>query len=88
MPKEITAYQADDGSIHATACAAATCDLEAIVKASELSENGPYAKKLVEWLTSQAPAVIAVLTAYRDACPIESEGSVASESLERTRDGD
>lgn len=85
MPQEITAYRANDGSIHETACAAATSDLEGIVQASPLSENQPYAKKLVEWLCKEAPAVIDVLTAYRDACPKPPEDSACAEEPEGTR---
>lgn len=85
MPKEITAYQANDGSIHDTACKAATRDLEGIVKASPLAENGPYATKLVEWLCREAPAVIDVLTAYRDACPKAAEDQPCSEEPEGTQ---
>lgn len=86
MPQEITAYRAKDGSIHETACLAATRDLEALVAASPLAENTPYAKKLVDWLTSQAPAILEVLGEYAAACPIPSEGEAPQESSEGTRD--
>lgn len=69
MPKKITAYQAADGSIHEDECGAAKRDLEAIVQASPMAENAPYAKMLVEWLTDRADVVLKVLAAYHEACP-------------------
>jgi hypothetical protein len=85
MPKEITAYQAKDSSIHDTPCKAATRDVEMCVQASPLNDNQPYAKKLVDWLTGNASELIDVLTEYRDACPQSAQGSSASDSLEGTQ---
>jgi hypothetical protein len=73
MPKEITAYQAKDGSLHDSACSAATRDVELMVQSSPLAENQPFAKELVSWLCKEASPLIDVLTDYHDACPVETE---------------
>ena len=86
MPQEITAYRANDGSIHETACLAATRDLEEMVNASPLAENGPYAKKLVDWLKSDAPAIRDALGAYADACPIPPKVEAPSVEPEGTQE--
>lgn len=85
MPKKITAYQADDGSIHDDECAAATRDVELMVAASPLAENQPYARKLVEWLTGNSEQIRAVLETHERACPQSVQQSDAPQSLERTR---
>lgn len=73
MPKQITAWQAKNGSIHGSACEAAACDLEAIVMASPMAENAPFARKLVDWLKGDAHAIAKVLAEYIGACPIAAE---------------
>lgn len=69
MAQKITAYQAEDGSIHADACAAATRDLEAVIAASPLAENGPFAKQLLAWMQERSAVILKVLGEYDAACP-------------------
>lgn len=69
MPKKITAYQADDGSIHDSECAAATRDVELMVQRSPLAENQPFARLLVEWMTNNADEITDKLAAHGRACP-------------------
>lgn len=85
MPKEVTAYQADDGSLHTSECAAATVNVELLVKASPLAENQPYAKKLVEWLTGNPRAIREVLEAHERACPRAAVEGTRDEAPEGTR---
>jgi hypothetical protein len=69
MPKKITAYQAEDGSIHDSECAAATRDVEIMVAASPLAENAPFARTLVEWLCANPETIRKTLEAHERACP-------------------
>jgi hypothetical protein len=69
MPKKITAYQAEDGSIHDSECAAATRDVELMVQASPLAENAPFARTLVDWLCANPELVRKTLEAHERACP-------------------
>lgn len=85
MPQKITAYQAADGSIHPDACAAAKCDLDAIVQASPLAENQPYAKLALEWLTDRADVILKVLGEYHTSCPKVVQAEAAPKTAERTR---
>lgn len=82
MPKKITAYQAEDGSIHDSECAAATRDVEIMVAASPLAENQPYAKMLVEWLTSNPAMIRKKLEAHESACPKDSVAAAPSKTGE------
>lgn len=86
MPKQITAYQASDGSIYDDECAAATRDVELLVQGSPLAENQPFAKKLVEWLTKNSRDIRAVLETHEQACPIAVAEIAPSKSLEGTRE--
>jgi hypothetical protein len=69
MPKKITAYQAEDGSIHDSECAAATRDVELMVQASPLAENAPFARTLVDWLCANPNLIREKLEAHERACP-------------------
>ena len=71
MATEVTAWEANDGSLHKTPCEAATRNVELLVQRSPLSENSPYAKKLVEWLTQNPRAIREVLQEHERACPRE-----------------
>lgn len=84
MPKEITAYQAEDGSLHTDACAAARKDIELLIAGSPLAENQPYAKSLCEWLTDDPRKIIDKLGEYLDACPNDAEERALPDSLEGT----
>lgn len=91
MATEVTAWRANDGTLHDSRCDAATNDLTAFVMASPMAENQPYARQLVEWLTKEAGQIVAILTEYREACPIPPQEGTPSESsegtLERTQEG-
>lgn len=69
MAKETKSWEANDGSLHKTACEAAKCDLELLVKASPCAENAPYAKILLEWLMRQSAEIVVALNEYDCACP-------------------
>lgn len=69
MATEVTAWKAEDGTLHDNECQAATRDVEIFVSKSPLAENQPFARKLVEWLTSEAPAIRKKLEAHERACP-------------------
>lgn len=68
MAKEVTSWQANDGSLHDNQCKAAVRDIELMVAASPLAENPPFAKKLSEWLASNSSVVRATLQAHAKAC--------------------
>ena len=82
MPQEVTAFKANDGSLHEDACAAATRDVELMVQRSPLAENTPYAKKLVDWLTQNSRDIRAVLETHERACPKNSEDEMPLEAGE------
>lgn len=82
MPIAVTAFKANDGSLHEDACTAATRDVELMVQRSPLSENQPYAKKLVEWLTQNSRDIRAVLETHERACPRNSEDTMPLEAGE------
>jgi hypothetical protein len=86
MPKQVNAYEADDGSLHTSECEAATVNVSLLVQRSPLAENQPYARKLVEWLTGNPQEIRAVLEAHERACPKVVEDVDASKRLERTRE--
>jgi hypothetical protein len=78
MPKEITAYQAADGTLHTNACAAATKDLELLIGQSPLAENQPYARKVLEWLTADPDTIMDKMKEFQIACPKEVTGEAPS----------
>jgi hypothetical protein len=69
MAKQITAWQAEDGSLHTSECDAATRNVTLLVERSPLAENAPYSRQLVEWLTENAPEIRRTLEAHERACP-------------------
>lgn len=69
MPLEVTAYRAEDGSLHTDACEAATKDLELLIAQSPLAENQPYCRKVLEWLISDSDTIMDKLKEYHVACP-------------------
>lgn len=79
MPKRVQAYQANDGTLFADECLAATRDVELLVGDSPLAENQPYARKVVEWLTANTRDIRKVLETFEGACPIAAV-EVASEN--------
>jgi hypothetical protein len=79
MATEVKAYRANDGTLHETECAAATRDVELLVKQSPLSENEPYARKVVEWLTSNAAeSIIEAIQQHARACSKDEPTAVES----------
>jgi hypothetical protein len=72
MPLEVTAFKAEDGSLHEDACSAATKDIELMIGRSPLAENQPYARRVLEWLTESSGDIVTALVAYRAACPKDS----------------
>jgi hypothetical protein len=85
MPQEVTAYRADDGTLHEDKCAAATRNVELLVKRSPLAENQPFARDLVAWLIANPKEIRDMLEAHETACPKVAEESTASEQPEGTR---
>lgn len=71
MASEVTAYRANDGSLHDTECEAAARDLQLIIAGSKCAENSPYAKTMLEWMIRNPREIADALTAYADACPQE-----------------
>ncbi len=69
MAKQVTSWQANDGTLHDSECAAATRDVELIVEQSPLKENTPFARTLVSWLTGNAELIRETLHAHEMACP-------------------
>jgi AraC-like DNA-binding protein len=69
MAKQVQSWEAEDGTLHKTECAAATRDVEMLVERSPLAENSPYAKKLTEWLCKHASEIRTKLEAHERACP-------------------
>jgi hypothetical protein len=85
MPRKIDAWQSEDGTIHDAECDAAHRDLELLVQASPLAENAPYARRLLEWLTSEPTAIRSKLEAFEAACPKGVAEGTRSGSSEGTR---
>lgn len=86
MPQEVTAFRADDNSLHDDECAAATRNVELLVQRSPLAENQPFARIAVDWLCANAEEIRDKLEAHARACPIGAEESDGSDSLEGTRE--
>ena len=82
MPTEVTAFKAKDGSLHEDACTAAFRDVELLVKASPLNENGPFAKQAIAWLAENAAEIIGTLTELTARCPKDLKIEGAPESGE------
>ena len=81
MATEVKAFRAEDGTLHNTACEAAVRDLNLIINKSPCAENSPYAKIMLEWMTDQAPEIVATLNEYIAACP-KPEPTAATPSVE------
>ena|SRR5690349_11196290 len=84
MPKEVTAFRAEDGSLHEDKCAAATRDVELMVQASPLAENAPFARDLVVWLTRNSKMIREKLEAHAEACPIAPQEQASPQEPEGT----
>jgi hypothetical protein len=59
--------------------------MELLISRSPLSENQPYARLVLEWLTGNAPEIMQRLTGYIEACPKVIQEEAPSEKPERTR---
>lgn len=69
MVRTTTAYLADDDSMHSCECAAATKNVDLLVRKAPVEMHEATRRQLTGWLTSEDERICDVLLAYRRACP-------------------